>query len=306
MSLQPCPECGREVSDKAAACPGCGVPLALSAAGPFDPGAPLAVGELVHLPWSRPAPYSRGALSVKWEREDDPLLGKTGRITEIDPDGTLKLDIDLRGGWFAPTWVSRNPWPHFVVGQVVQLPSSRPAPYSHGAVSVQWEREDDPLLGKTGRITEIDPDGTFKLDIDPRGGWFAPTWTTTSSAIQQPVGGSSRESGNLVSRAFRPSGRFGRGEYAVVYLGAAAIGWVLFTGAFAEAESVPTGPFQLAAVLWLCFQVPLVVCAGIRRVHDLGKPGSFLLWAFVPLVNVFMIFYLLLARGVPEGSTQWG
>jgi uncharacterized membrane protein YhaH (DUF805 family) len=126
------------------------------------------------------------------------------------------------------------------------------------------------------------------------------------SPVGQSVRGSARESGNLVSRAFRPSGRFGRGEYAAVYLGALAVGWVLLTGASIEAESASTGPFQLAAVLWLLFQVPLVVCAGIRRVHDLGKSGSFLLWAFVPFVNVFMVFYLLLARGVPEGSTQWG
>lgn len=32
MALIPCPECKREVSDKAPACPGCGHPIAMAAA----------------------------------------------------------------------------------------------------------------------------------------------------------------------------------------------------------------------------------------------------------------------------------
>ena len=50
--------------------------------------------------------------------------------------------------------------------------------------------------------------------------------------------------------------------------------------------------------------IPLVIVAGIRRLHDLNLSGWCLLLAFVPLVNVVMILYLLLAPGKVEGN-KW-
>jgi len=40
MALISCPECGREISDKAPACPHCGVPLTTAVAAPAEPAAP--------------------------------------------------------------------------------------------------------------------------------------------------------------------------------------------------------------------------------------------------------------------------
>ena len=37
MALKPCPECGREVSDRAPACPGCGNPMMATVVTPPDP-----------------------------------------------------------------------------------------------------------------------------------------------------------------------------------------------------------------------------------------------------------------------------
>ena len=107
----------------------------------------------------------------------------------------------------------------------------------------------------------------------------------------------------LIWHAFEPSGRFSRGEFAIVYLGSIGLSYILVTLATAaERGQGGAGLLGVVAVLWYLFQIPLVICAGIRRVHDLGKPGTFLLWAFVPLVNLFMIFYLLLAPGAgPDG-----
>ena len=63
------------------------------------------------------------------------------------------------------------------IGDSVQLLSDRPPSYGQ----MVWEEEDDPLLGKVGQIIEFDADGTFRLDIDPRGGWFAPRWVARVS-----------------------------------------------------------------------------------------------------------------------------
>lgn len=53
MALIQCSECGREVSDKAAACPGCGAPIAAPAASPA-PAAPVVQQvQIVRQPKSR-------------------------------------------------------------------------------------------------------------------------------------------------------------------------------------------------------------------------------------------------------------
>lgn len=36
MALIKCPECGKEISDKAPACPNCGIPLRLEDRGTYD------------------------------------------------------------------------------------------------------------------------------------------------------------------------------------------------------------------------------------------------------------------------------
>jgi len=70
-----------------------------------DEGAPLTPGTVVRLCSEHPRTYSDGTIRLEWEFDDDHLLGKTGTVTEVEGDGTFRLDIDPRGGWFAPTWV---------------------------------------------------------------------------------------------------------------------------------------------------------------------------------------------------------
>jgi hypothetical protein len=123
MSLIPCPECGQQVSDKAPACPRCGYPspsaddvvdspVAAVSADESEHYAPvLAVGDTIRLSGTRPKPYHHGTTHMKWEHEDDSLLGRSGHITEIDGDGTFRLDVDPRGGWFAPSWIDTGDRP---------------------------------------------------------------------------------------------------------------------------------------------------------------------------------------------------
>ena len=44
---------------------------------------------------------------------------------------------------------------------------------------------------------------------------------------------------------------------------------------------------------------------GIRRWHDLGKSGWFMLTLIVPVISFFVIIYMLVARGT-VGPNQYG
>ncbi len=96
------------------------------------------------------------------------------------------------------------------------------------------------------------------------------------------------------SNLFDSYGSFSRLQYATVYIGALCIGlgfalllnWI--------------GLFPLMLPIWCTISV-VVIIAGIRRLHDMDRSGWYLLLAFVPFVNMFMILFLLLMPGkAPE------
>jgi uncharacterized membrane protein YhaH (DUF805 family) len=98
-----------------------------------------------------------------------------------------------------------------------------------------------------------------------------------------------------------------RGDYAKVYLGFGTSVWLLYFLALSvEGNRPDLGPFGYLWVLLTVFNVPLFICAGIGRLHDIGKSGNMLYLAFVPIGNVVMFFYLLFARGAKPGATRWG
>ena len=109
------------------------------------------------------------------------------------------------------------------------------------------------------------------------------------------------EPGNLVARTFRPSGRFSRSEFATVFLAAQAISLVMGAavgvGQAYEDPPLLLLPLALAFVPWLLFAIPLTICASIRRLHDLGRSGWFILLFVVPLVGFVLLLYLLFERG---------
>ena len=117
------------------------------------------------------------------------------------------------------------------------------------------------------------------------------------------------------SDAFKPDGRFSRSQFAFFYfvpmMVSAVLGFLLgFVQLWSEGLIVPDFLFWLGALAgwlvwpWLPFQTYLVIVAGIRRLHDLNRSGWYLLLAFIPLVNVVMILYLLFAPGKAEGN-RW-
>ena len=58
--------------------------------------------------------------------------------------------------------------------------------------------------------------------------------------------------------------------------------------------------------LWAPFQIYLVIVAGIRRLHDLNRSGWYLALAFIPLMNMVMLAYLLFAQGKVAGNRWLG
>lgn len=46
------------------------------------------------------------------------------------------------------------------------------------------------------------------------------------------------------------------------------------------------------------------IAVGVRRLHDIGKSGWWLLLAFIPIVNFYLI-YLLCVDSQP-GANEWG
>ncbi len=102
-------------------------------------------------------------------------------------------------------------------------------------------------------------------------------------------------------------GRIGRTEFvvyllvwhAVVGFGAAVVSVVLVAPliAFAEGSAlVNAAVFGFAALAAVVYGLG-VASFGVRRLHDLGRSGWWLLLAFVPLVNLVLGAALLVAPG---------
>ncbi len=121
---------------------------------------------------------------------------------------------------------------------------------------------------------------------------------------------------------YHTSGRIGRLRYLaysmvtplVLNMGLGMIAGILVAilGALFGDSGVMVGVvlYFLAMLPGYAFQL---IILPRRRLHDLNKSGWFLLIMLVPLVNVFFIFYLCLARGdagendygMPNRENQW-
>ena len=63
-------------------------------------------------------------------------------------------------------------------------------------------------------------------------------------------------------------------------------------------------PMLLTGILGLALFVPSLAVA-IRRLHDVGKSGLWILIALVPLIGFIYLLYLTIKDGQPEPN-QWG
>ena len=65
---------------------------------------------------------------------------------------------------------------------------------------------------------------------------------------------------------------------------------------------VPSHPFLLMFVglVWLCLYVYLMTIYLIRRLHDLNQSGWMSLMLMIPVLNLFLMLYVLMASGTPQ------
>jgi uncharacterized membrane protein YhaH (DUF805 family) len=112
----------------------------------------------------------------------------------------------------------------------------------------------------------------------------------------------------LLLLCFRPSGRFSRAQFAIAYLGSVVAFWTMVLGAgFAGGlaglgEDAAMLVVGLVALVFFPAVLASFVGGGIRRWHDLGKSGWYVVLGFVPCAGVLALLYLLLAPGRPDAG----
>ncbi|HVQ31939.1 MAG TPA: DUF805 domain-containing protein, partial [Vicinamibacteria bacterium] len=105
----------------------------------------------------------------------------------------------------------------------------------------------------------------------------------------------------LLGKCFRFAGRFDRAQFAIAYVADLAIACGLALGlGLLGASSGRESPSVLLLVLVMIL-TPLIVGialgASVRRLHDLGQPGWYVLVSLLPCLGFLFLLYLLVAPG---------
>lgn len=61
--------------------------------------------------------------------------------------------------------------------------------------------------------------------------------------------------------------------------------------------------FPVVNILGLLFLLPSLAVA-VRRMHDIGKSGWVVLWAFLPILNLIFLYFCILES--QPGANKWG
>lgn len=69
---------------------------------------------------------------------------------------------------------------------------------------------------------------------------------------------------------------------------------------YGSSQTLPFYWYIGVPVFWIS-----LYAIAIRRFHDLGKNGWYVLFSFVPLVNIYFAFQLFFVKGANE-SNKWG
>lgn len=96
------------------------------------------------------------------------------------------------------------------------------------------------------------------------------------------------------------SGRIGRAQYWYMVLFSFLISFVMGAIGFITMFIPIIGLlFSLISFIVSISLSILLIVAGVRRLHDIGKSGIFMVMMIIPLVN-FYLLYLLAKPGTPE------
>ncbi len=133
----------------------------------------------------------------------------------------------------------------------------------------------------------------------------------TKQAINVKEGGSiddglGRAIKSCVKKYFVLAGRAGQGEYWWFFLFATIVNLVAFIMAEMLSEASARAG-MIGSVVWVIATVGLgipLIAAGVRRLHDTGRSGLWMVLSVVPVVN-FVVIYFQTRESVPE-TNQYG
>ena len=113
------------------------------------------------------------------------------------------------------------------------------------------------------------------------------------------------------SRFFRYDNRINRKRYNLrqlslspVYLLIMFVAAFMVTGLWFRDETVAAIVTVIMTVLLIVAIISSVTLV-IRRLHDLNRPGWFIIGMILPVVNIALLIYLSFFKGT-EGSNQYG
>ncbi len=116
-------------------------------------------------------------------------------------------------------------------------------------------------------------------------------------------------------RMFSSEGRQSRRGHVVIVVGSVvfAIGLFALTMLVVPDEklAMPAVAFcarilKIFCFVFYLFVMPVIIAfSAVKRLHDLGRGGSYFLYYFIPVVNAAFAFWLLTQRG-DEGENAYG
>jgi uncharacterized membrane protein YhaH (DUF805 family) len=113
-------------------------------------------------------------------------------------------------------------------------------------------------------------------------------------------------------RWYSPEGRIRRSTWVLRVLGA-GLGMVLVVGGLAvllphSPERHDDGPpplFMIPALVLVLGFVAFRFVQDVKRLHDLGRSGFWMVCAFIPVLNLFYLIMIVFADGQPY-TNQYG
>lgn len=130
-----------------------------------------------------------------------------------------------------------------------------------------------------------------------------PSWPTPTAPFGAPI----EPTPSLAAQMFLGKGRLPRLGYLAWLAGVfAATFGVSFVVGFAV--GITGGSPESGAALAQLVTLPITwvsICAGIRRLHDMGKSGWTMLCVLIPIVNIGLLLFLLF-NGGEERPNEYG
>ena len=116
----------------------------------------------------------------------------------------------------------------------------------------------------------------------------------------------------LTTRYAQFSGRAGRREFwlfQLVHFIISAVLWaidfmVFFGGSIDRVLDEPFALFPISSIYGLLVLIP-VLALGVRRLHDIGRTGWWLLIGFVPIIG-FVVLLVFAIRQSDDGDNAYG